>query len=94
MLGTLLGGPGIGTAIGALIGGSLGSGIGQKAGRSIGKLAVGGEDAIWDHRKDRAIKQIQRQNEITRAANTLEYENSIKNAMITAALNQASTPLI
>ena len=94
LLGTLLGGPGIGTAIGALIGGSLGSGLGQKAGRSIGKLAVGGEDAIWDHRKDRAIKQIQRQNEITRAANTLEYENSIKNAMITAALNQASTPLI
>ena len=93
-LGTMLGGPGIGTAIGALIGGSLGSGIGNKAGRGIGKMAVGGEDAIWDHRKDRAIKQIQRQNEITRAANTLEYENAMKNAMITAALNQASTPLI
>lgn len=93
-LGTMLGGPGIGTAIGALIGGSLGSGLGNKGGRSIGKLAVGGEDAIWDHRKDRAIKQIQRQNEITRAANTLEYENAMKNAMITAALNQASTPFV
>ncbi len=94
LLGTLLGGPGIGTAIGALIGGSLGSGLGQKAGRSIGKLAVGGEDAIWDHRKDRAIKQIKRQNEITRAANALEYENAMKNAMVTAALNQASTPFV